>query len=499
MKNRITLLNSVSALLLQIFTILSGFIIPKIILFYFGSKVNGLVSSISQFLSYISLVEGGITGVIYASLYKPLVDRDKKKISQILVTTNKFYRNIGFIFIIYSIVLAIMYPIFINKDFGFSYVFFLTLVLSLTLFIQYMFSLTLKTLLIADKKLYVISFTQIGIIILNITFTYLSAKIYPNIHILKFISGSMFLLQPIIYNHYVNKAYKINWDEKYDNGLLKDRWNGFAINVAAFIHTSTDITILTLFADLKSVSIYYVYALVTNGLGSLIKSISSGIEPAIGQAYARGNSKDLNLKMDMYEFVIFFLVGGLFTVAALQITPFVMLYTKNITDANYYKPLFGYILVLSEALYLFKSPHLSLAYTANKFKEITIPAYIEAIINIIISIILVNKMGLLGVAIGTSCAMLYRLIFHVYYTKKILNNRKQRIFYKKFFAIGIASLLSILISSLIKIDEVTFIHFIIGASKDSFVVLIIYLITALLFFKNEMNYLLKYLKLKKSK
>ncbi|MSS78503.1 virulence factor MviN [Anaerococcus sp. WCA-380-WT-2B] len=496
MKNRITLLNSISALLLQVFTIISGFVIPKIILLYFGSRVNGLVSSLTQFLSYISLVEGGITGVIYASLYKPLIQKDEKKISRILVTTNKFYETIGFIFIIYSIVLAIIYPIFINKDFGFFYVFLLTIVLSLTLFIQYMFSLTLKTLLIADKKLYVISFTQIGIIILNITFTYLSAKIYPNIHILKFISGSMFLLQPIMYRRYVNKTYNISWNEKYDNELLKDRWNGFAINVAAFIHTSTDITILTLFSNLKSVSIYYVYALVTNGLGSLINSISSGIEPTIGQAYARGDSKELNQKMDMYEFIIFFLVGGLFTVAALQITPFVMLYTKNITDANYYRPLFGYMLVLSEALYLLKYPHLSLAYTANKFKEITIPAYLEAIINIIISIILVNKIGLLGVAIGTSCAMLYRMVFHVYYTKKILKNRKQRIFYKKLLSIGIATLISIGISSITKIDEPTFIHFIIGAGKDSVIVLLVYLITAILCFRKELNYMLSYLKIK---
>ncbi|NVF11360.1 polysaccharide biosynthesis C-terminal domain-containing protein [Anaerococcus sp. AGMB00486] len=496
MKNRITLLNSISALLLQVFTIISGFVIPKIILLYFGSRVNGLVSSLTQFLSYISLVEGGITGVIYASLYKPLIQKDEKKISRILVTTNKFYKTIGFIFIIYSIVLAIIYPIFINKDFGFFYVFLLTIVLSLTLFIQYMFSLTLKTLLIADKKLYVISFTQIGIIILNITFTYLSAKIYPNIHILKFISGSMFLLQPIMYRRYVNKTYNISWNEKYDNELLKDRWNGFAINVAAFIHTSTDITILTLFSNLKSVSIYYVYALVTNGLGSLINSISSGIEPTIGQAYARGDSKELNQKMDMYEFIIFFLVGGLFTVAALQITPFVMLYTKNITDANYYRPLFGYMLVLSEALYLLKYPHLSLAYTANKFKEITIPAYLEAIINIIISIILVNKIGLLGVAIGTSCAMLYRMVFHVYYTKKILKNRKQRIFYKKLLSIGIATLISIGISSITKIDEPTFIHFIIGAGKDSVIVLVVYLITAILCFRKELNYMLSYLKIK---
>lgn len=79
MKNKATLLNMISGLILQLFTLVSGFILPKIILIYFGSEVNGLVSSLNQFLSYITLVEGGITGVIVANLYKPIVDQIIKK------------------------------------------------------------------------------------------------------------------------------------------------------------------------------------------------------------------------------------------------------------------------------------------------------------------------------------------------------------------------------------------------------------------------------------
>ncbi len=52
-----------------------------------------------------------------------------------------------------------------------------------------------------------------------------------------------------------------------------------------------------------------------------------------------------------------------------------------------------------------KFPHLNLAYAANKFKEITVPAYIEALLNIVISVILVHKFGLVGVAVGTIVGM----------------------------------------------------------------------------------------------
>jgi hypothetical protein len=220
MKNKVTLLNMISGLILQFFTIVSGFILPKIILTCFGSEVNGLVSSLNQFLSYITLVEGGITGVIVANLYKPIVEQDNNKISSVLVTADRFYKKIGALFIGYSVVLSIVYPLYFKTEFKFVYICSLTLILSLTLLIQYMYSLTLRTLLNADKKGYVVNFTQTLIVICNVLFALISVFIYPSIHILKLISGSLFLLQPLIFSRYVKKNYKIDWKVEPDNSLI---------------------------------------------------------------------------------------------------------------------------------------------------------------------------------------------------------------------------------------------------------------------------------------
>lgn len=181
MKSKVTLINIISSLTLQVVTVISGFIIPKIILTNFGSSVNGLVSSLNQFLSYITLIEGGITGVVLANLYKPLVDHDDKKISAVLVTAKKFFNKIGYLFIAYSMGVAVVYPILSKEGFSWPFVASLTVVLSLNLLIQYLFSLSFRVLLQADKKLYVISFTQIVITVCNIVCAFLSVKIYPSI------------------------------------------------------------------------------------------------------------------------------------------------------------------------------------------------------------------------------------------------------------------------------------------------------------------------------
>lgn len=491
-KNNITLLNVITNLILQISMILSGFIIPKIILIYFGSEVNGLVSSITQFLSYISLIEGGITGVITASLYKPLFDRDYKKLSSVVKTTDKFYKKIGAIFIIYSLIIAFVYPVIFNVQFSYIYTATLVIILSLNLLIQYMFSLTMRTLLSADKKVYIVAISQTFMIIANIVLAIISVKIYPSIHLLKLITGILYLTQPIIYGWYVKKNYKIDKNVEEDKDLIKSRWNGFAINIAAFIHFSTDITILTIFTDFATVSIYSVYALVTTGLRQIVSSISAAINPTIGHLYASQNKEELNKKFDIYEYIIFVIVFLLFSVAGLLITPFVMLYTKGITDANYYQPLFGVLLVISEGLYLIKFPHLNLAYIANKFKEITIPAFIEAGLNIIVSIILVKKFGLIGVAVGTIVGMLYRMVFHVYYTKKDILGRPQNKFYKSFAIFSITTFIGcISCLLLIPFSEYSLYNWIKYGVLYTIIMSVLNIIISVLFYNKEIRTLLR--------
>ena len=493
MKSKVTLINIISSLTLQVVTVISGFIIPKIILTNFGSSVNGLVSSLNQFLSYITLIEGGITGVVLANLYKPLVDHDNKKISAVLVTAKKFFNKIGYLFIAYSIGVAVVYPILSKEGFSWSFVASLTVVLSLNLLIQYLFSLSFRVLLQADKKLYVISFTQIVITVCNIACAFFSVKIYPSIHLLKLLTGLLYIIQPLVYGYFVKKHYSINWGTEPDDNLLKERWNGFAINCAAFIHNSTDITILTIFTNLATVSIYGVYTLVTNGLNGLFAAVFRAIAPTVGQAYAKGDEHELNKKLDLFEFITFISVYFCFTLSGLLITPFVQLYTNGITDVDYIQPIFGVLIVMAEGLYLIKEPHLDLSYSANKFKELSVPAFVEAGINILVSIILVHKLGLIGVAIGTIAGMTYRMAYQIYFTTKIVKNRKQWIFYKKLLAFSFVTLIGVAICHFVPLTEITVWNWVLHAFIYALIFGVLYLILSLLLFKKDVRYLKVYI------
>ena len=126
-------------------------------------------------------------------------------------------------------------------------------------------------------------------------------------------------------------------------------------------------------------------------------------------------------------------------------------------------------------------------------KDIKIPAFIEALLNIFLSIILVSKFGLNGVAIGTLVAMTYRMVFQINYTSKLIKDRKQTAFYKKIFIFVITTILGLVVCNFIPKTQYNIMSWLIHGIIYLIIFLSLYFIISLMFFKNELKYFKKYL------
>ena len=251
--NNITTLNATCSLLLQAANIISGLVIPRIIISVLGSETNGLISSLSQFLNCATLLEGGLSLTVMANLYSPLHKRDDKNISALFNASKKIYKQISYIFACYALSIAVIYPLTTNTEFSFSYISTLTLIIAFSTFIQYNLSMPLKLLFNADKKVYLTSIVQIITILLNTLTTSFILVTFKSIHLAKLIATFIFLLQPLCYHVFIKKYFNINKSEQADKRLFKSRWDGLGVNIAAFIHYNTDIVVLTLFTNLETV------------------------------------------------------------------------------------------------------------------------------------------------------------------------------------------------------------------------------------------------------
>ena len=421
-KNNVSI-NIFTSLIVQLAVIIQGLIIPRIILTYFGSSINGLVSSLTQYLNLFAIVEGGISGVILAALYKPVAEGDSDRLSSILVTANDFMKKLGLIFAGYAIVLAAVYSVFIHT-YKWVFSFSLTLIIAMAIFIQYFFTLIPQLLLRADDKFFLCNLVQVLFTIINIILAIISVHIYPEIRFLKILSSTVYLIQPLILNIYVKTHYRINWKAQKNKKLLNQRWDGFGISLANLVTTNTDIIVLTALTNLETVSVYTIYSQILVAIKGLVNSISNGFQAQIGQVYAKKNFSELEKKFEYYEFLINIISGLLITCCAEVIVPFIMIYTSGVNDANYNVPTFAFLITLSILFICIREPYIQMTYCAGFFKETSRYAYGEAILNIGISVVLVIKFGLIGVAIGTIVSILYRYLFTVIFIKR--NNLLQR-------------------------------------------------------------------------
>jgi O-antigen/teichoic acid export membrane protein len=445
MRSKKTVLNIFSSLSLQIIVIISSLIVPKLIISSFGSDVNGLVTSITQFLAYITLLESGIGPVVKAALYKPLATKNKHEIVNILKSTEKFFKTIGKIFIVYLILLFMFYPILVNNEFNYLYTISLILIISISTFFEYFFGLTYQLFLDAKQESYVINFLRIGTYILNIIAVIILIKLNSNIHIVKLVSGMIFIIRPIITNLYVKKKNNINLEEADDNYKLEKKWDGLAQHIAAIIHGNTDITLLTLFSKLSEVSVYSVYYLIINGVKKITSSFTGGIDALFGDMLAKGENEKLSKTFNLYEIIYFSIITIFYICTLVLIVPFVSVYTKNISDVNYLRPTFAMILTLSEFVWSIRLPYSSITLAAGHFKETRIGAWVEVFTNIVISTILVIKHGIIGVVIGTLIAMIIRTIEFIYHSNKYILKRNIILTLKKIFIMLIEVLVITLI------------------------------------------------------
>ncbi len=499
MKKNIALINTISSLLLTLLTMISGFIIPRLILKTFGSEVHGLVASLQQYLNYISLIEGGLGGVVMASLYSPLRDHDLEKISKIATTVRKFYRRIAVFFALYAVILAAVYQFIVPTSLSFRYVFWLAIILSISMFVQYYFAITYKLILNADKKIYFTAGVQSVCIVLNTLLFIICINVFPSIHLIKGIAAGVYILQPILYKYYINKTIKLDTKVSSDLDLIKDRWNGFGINVAAFVHGNTDIALLSVITGLGQVSVYTVYFMIVNAIRSVIISISGGLQPSVGGLVAEGNIENLKKRYNTYEFFMTLVSFVLFTCCCIMIVPFVRIYTLGVDDVSYEEPLFAILLCIAELTYCLRDPSSMLIYSANRFKDISRYAYMEALLNIVLSVILVFKFGIVGVAVGTLVSIMCRHFFQLRYLAAHILRRPMK-YYCKLITVFVLGMIITILGSSVYTDKITINYFnwAMWAVVTMIISIIVFGALSFLFYKQELSEIMKMVRSRKS-
>lgn len=421
MRSKKALKNTISALVYQIVFVVCGLITPRLLLVTFGSTYNGVVASATQFLSMISVLTLGIAGATRVALYKTLAEDDVIGTSRIIKATKKYMKKVAICVIFYAVVLAIIYPYISHNSLQHWENSLIIAIVSVSTIADYLFGFTNTTLIQADQAGYLASLFNIGKTIINTVLVALLIRLGASIFIVKLGSSLIYFLSPFILNIYIKRKYRLISDCEPDNSGIKGRKAVAFHSIANIIHANTDLFVLTLFTDAKVISVYTVYNLVIGQLNNIMSAFTNGLEGAFGNMWAKKEYKTLEKNFNLLEFTITSFVVVLFSCTGLLIIPFVKQYTKGVTDINYIRWDLAILFTLAQAIYCIRQPYLILVQATGSYEETKKGALLEAVINLALSLTLVNLIGINGVILGTIVANIFRTVQYAYYiTRKIV-------------------------------------------------------------------------------
>ncbi len=446
--------NSASTALLQVITMASGFIIPKVMLIVYGSEINGLVSSITQFINYFMLVEAGLSAAVVYSLYKPLAEKDYSKISSIVTAAKNFYNSSGYIFVILTIALSICYPFFITTTTLTTIeVGILVLVLGVSGTLEFFTLAKYRAILTADQKVYVISLASIIAVITNTTVIVVLSYLNVNIVLVRAVALLSVFLRSYILYFFVKKYYSyLNYNAVPNNEALNKRWDALYLQILGAVQNGAPIILATLFTDLKMVSVYVIYNLVISGVNAILNIFMSGVSATFGDLIVRKEHLRLQKAYNDFELMYYLLIAGVYGVTFVMIMPFILLYTQGVTDTNYNLPWIGFLMVLNGLMYNIKTPQGMMVISAGLYKETKWQTTMQALILVIFGIILGKIYGLYGILIASVLSNIYRDIDLVYFIPKYVTKLSKKITVYRMIAVCILVLIVYCISLFINVE-----------------------------------------------
>ena len=214
------------------------------------------------------------------------------------------------------------------------------------------------------------------------------------------------------------KRQDIDWTVKPNRVAIKQRWDAFAHQLANIANNNVGVMLMSVMLTMKDVSIYSVYYMVVNNIHKLASSTLNGLKSTFGDMMVRGEKQLLKKRFQEVEWAVFAAAGVVFSITAIMLTPFVMLYTSGVEDVNYRQYWLGIVMVVVHVLIVLRIPYQMVTDAAGHFKQTRNGAILEVVLNVVFSIIFVYFFGVIGIVIGNALASLVRTAQYMRYANR---------------------------------------------------------------------------------
>ena len=405
MRTKNSLKNMYIGIFTQIVITLLGFISRKILFDSLGEAYLGVNGVLTNVLSMLSLVEGGIGASIVYNLYKPLAEDDKEKTIALIHLYKKLYFILCILVFLLSLALYPFLGTLMKENESISNLTLVYFIFVARNMISYL-NAHKWSLINADQKGYVLSKINLIFNIVTTLLKIIVLKITKDYVLFLIIDLLIFIVQNIYNGSIVNKRYsyiktkeKYKVDKEIKENLITNVKALFLHNIGRFCVFGTDNILISSFIGLSTAGRYSNYTMVINQLSALVNPILNSISASVGNLIATENEEKTYEIFKVIYFINFWIFSWCSIFLYNLLEPFIDLwmgkgllldkFTFIVVLINFY------ISGLRTSIGIFKEK-------AGIFKEDKYVPLIEALVNLVSSIIFVRYFGLVGIFIGTT-------------------------------------------------------------------------------------------------
>lgn len=387
-------------------TAILNFILRTIFIYKLGDTLNGVNGLYTEVLSMLSLAELGVGTAMNYSLYGPVARGEIEKVKSYMALYKKAYTVIAFVIAGIGLGLAPFLP-YIIKDPGvltvreltLYYLIFLFNTVS-TYFVSYKYSLAN-----AEQKNYIQTNINMVSKIITILLQIVVLLIFENFLLYLLTAAFVELAQKIFASFYLNKLYPYLRDKKIEKLEKEETAEVINKTKALMLHKigdtarlQTDSLIITSFINVTTTSFVTNYNIVISTVSNFVNIIFNSVISSFGNLVATESKERQYETFRVYRFFAIWVYGffaiGFYTL----LTPLVQLWI----GAERILPAIVINCILID--YFFKGERIVLSNfktAAGVFEQDKYLAMIQGIVNLIVSVVLVRKIGLVGVYVGT--------------------------------------------------------------------------------------------------
>lgn len=381
------------------------FVCETVFIQMLGKAYLGVSGAFGNLLTLFSLAEMGFGTAIIFGMYKPLAEDDRPKLGALMGLYRRVYHIVGCVVAAAGLALVPFYRLFLKDapdipDLTLIYLLYLANSV-ITYFLSYK-----QNIIVADQKNYICTLyqygfcvvqnvVQIAVLILTRNFIlYLAMQILFSFFTNFFLARRADRMYPYLKTY---RHEKLNREDR--QSITKNIRALFLHQMGSTVVNGTDQLVISSLVGVESAGIYALYYLITSTLRNLTSQIFGSITASVGNL---GTEKDREKSHDIFlsvNFAGFWIFSFCFICLLVLFNPFIVLWTRR--GDTVYPMAAVFLIALNFYATGMRQATLTFKTALGLFWYDRYKAVVEAAVNLVLSILLTLRFGVVGVFAGT--------------------------------------------------------------------------------------------------